>query len=156
MHLPGQCSLSLELHLSLVLPQMLLLGKVTLDTLGQQSGFQHSTWHQAIGRSRWLPRIVRRLTTPDGLFQFKVMPFGLTNAPATFQRLMERVLKGLHWSTCLVYLDDIIIFSKTIDEHLERLAEVFSRLRDAGLKLKPAKCHLLKRCVHYLGHNIFL
>ena len=92
--------------------------------------------------------------TPDNLFQFKVIPFGLSNAPATFQLLMGKVLSGLHWSTCLVYLDDIIIFSRTIEEHLERLAEVLGRLRDAGLKLKPAKCHLLRKSVHYLGHVV--
>ena len=60
-------------------------------------------------------------STPYGLYQFHVMPFGLCNAPGTLQQLMERVLSGLHWTSCLVYLDDIIIFSKTIDEHLERL-----------------------------------
>ena len=67
---------------------------------------------------------------------------------------MEKVLRGLHWSTCLVYLDNIIVFSKMIEEHLERLAQVLSRLRDAGLKLKPTKCHLFKKSVHYLGHVI--
>ena len=75
--------------------------------------------------------------TPFGLFQFKVMPFGLTNAPSTFQSLMELVLRGLHWSTCLVYLDDIIVYSSTIEEHFTRLREVFERLRMAGLKIKP-------------------
>ena len=64
---------------------------------------------------------------PFGLFQFKVMPFGLTNAPSTFQSLMELVLRGLHWSTCLVYLDNIIVYSSTIDEHFTRLREVFGR-----------------------------
>ena len=82
------------------------------------------------------------------------MPFGLCNAPGTFQRLMEHVLRGLHWSTCLVYLDDIIIFSTTIEEHLSRLADVLTRLRQAGLKVKPSKCHLMKKSVHYLGHVV--
>ena len=71
-------------------------------------------------------------STPFGLYQFRVMPFGLCNAPSTFQRLMELVLRGLQWETCLVYLDDIIIFSHTIEEHLQRLKEVFDRLREAG------------------------
>ena len=88
------------------------------------------------------------------MFQFRVMPFGLYNAPTTFQRLMERVLRGLHWTTCLVYLDDIIIFSETIWKHLQCLAEVFSCLRDAKLKIKPSKCHFLRQSVHYLGHVI--
>eukprot|EP00731_Ephydatia_muelleri_P010034 Em0005g620a len=78
-------------------------------------------------------------TTPEGLFQFRVMPFGLCNAPATFQRLMDRVLGGLKWSSCLVYLDDIIIVGTSFSEHLRNLAGVLQRLRQAGLKLKPSK-----------------
>jgi transposase InsO family protein len=90
----------------------------------------------------------------SGLFQFKVMPFGLTNAPATFQRLMERVLAGLQWRICLVYIDDIIIFSETVEEHLKQLACVLERLQLAGLKLKPQKCFLLRKRVAYLGHIV--
>ncbi len=92
--------------------------------------------------------------TTFGVYQFRVMPFGLSNAPATFQRLMEHVLAGLHWTHCLVYLDDIIVFSETVSSHLERLRDVFSRLRGAGLKMKPSKCHLLQRSVKYLGHIV--
>ncbi|KRZ52308.1 Retrovirus-related Pol polyprotein from transposon 17.6 [Trichinella nativa] len=92
--------------------------------------------------------------TPFGLYQFRVMPFGLCNAPATFQRLMETVLCGLHWTTCMVYLDDIIVFSKDAAEHLEKLEEVFSRLQGAGLKIKPSKCHLFQKRVKYLGHVV--
>eukprot|EP00731_Ephydatia_muelleri_P035359 Em0116g11a len=84
-------------------------------------------------------------TTPYCLYQFCVMPFGLCNAPSTFQRLMELVLAGLHWSSCLVYLDDIIIYSRTVKEHLTRLEEVLERLQAAGMKLKPKKCRLLRR-----------
>ena len=59
--------------------------------------------------------------TSQGLYQFKVLPFGLCNAPSTFERLMERVLQGLRWQMLLVYLNDVIIFSHSIDEHLGRL-----------------------------------
>ena len=89
-----------------------------------------------------------------GLFEFQVMPFGLCNAPGTFQRLMEFVLAGLQWQTCLVYLDDVIVYGRDFDEHLKRLREVFERLRQAGLKLKPSKCFLLRPRVPYLGHVI--
>ena len=92
--------------------------------------------------------------TPFGLHQFRVMPFGLTNAPSTFQRLMSMVLVGLSWVTCLVYLDDIIIFSRTVEEHLQRLTEVLQRLKEAGLKIKPSKCHLLCKSVRYLGYVV--
>ena len=82
------------------------------------------------------------------------MPFGLCNAPATFQRLMERVLAGLHWMTCLVYLDDIIIFSRSVETHVKQLKVVLERLKIAGLKIRPKKCHLLQTSVQYLGHVI--
>ena len=89
-----------------------------------------------------------------GFYQFRVMPFGLCNAPATFQRFMERVRAGLHWSSCIVYLDDIIVYSRSVEEHLTLLGEVFARLRKAGLKIKPSKCHLLQTSVCYLGHVV--
>ena len=93
-------------------------------------------------------------TTNWGLYEFNVMPFGLCGAPSTFQRLMETVLAGLQWDLCLVYLDDIIIFSHTFDEHLERLGKVFQRIRNAKLKLKPSKCHLFQSRINCLGHII--
>ncbi len=67
------------------------------------------------------------------------MPFGLMNAPVTFQRLMECVLAGLTPAECLIYLDDIIVFSATFEEHLVRLRQVFERLQKAGFQLKPCK-----------------
>ena len=82
------------------------------------------------------------------------MPFGLSNAPATFERLMERVLGQLQWQICLCYLDDILVFSDTVEDHLTRLEAVFSRLRAAGLKLKPKKCHFFQEKVTFLGHVI--
>jgi len=91
---------------------------------------------------------------PRGMYRFCTMPFGLCNAGATFQRLMDVVMSGLHLDVCLVYLDDIILFSRTVDEHLERLVRVLGRLRSAGLKLKPEKCSLLQRSVSFLGHVV--
>ncbi|GBN50517.1 Retrovirus-related Pol polyprotein from transposon 297 [Araneus ventricosus] len=79
-------------------------------------------------------------TTGQGLWQFKVMPFGLCNAPATFERLMETVLRGLTSEACLVYLDDIIIVGRTFQEHLNNIRKVFQRLQKANLKLSPKKC----------------
>lgn len=92
--------------------------------------------------------------TRKGLFQFRVMPFGLCNAGATFERLMETVLAGLNWEICLIYLDDIIVISKTFEEMVENLSKVFGRLAGAGLKLKAKKCSLFSRSVEYLGHVI--
>ena len=82
------------------------------------------------------------------------MPFGLTNAPATFQRLMECVLAALIDEQCLIYLDDIVVFSKTFQEHLQHLTNVFHALESAGLKLKASKCHFAKREINYLGHIV--
>ena len=80
--------------------------------------------------------------TRQGCFRFTVMPFGPTCAPSVFQCLMDVVLCGLSHQACLVYLDDVIVFGRTFDEHLTRLGEVFDRLRAANLKLKPSKCFL--------------
>ena len=93
-------------------------------------------------------------TTGQGLYEFRVMPFGLCNAPSTFQRLMELVLAGLRWDICLAYLDDIVVFGCTFEEHLQRLRIVLSRLRDANLKLNPKKCQFFQQSVSFLGHVI--
>ena len=82
------------------------------------------------------------------------MPFGLTNAPATFQRLMEKVLFSLSPEKCLCYLDDIIILGRTFDQALENLELVLQRIRDAKLKLRPKKCVLFQTSVTYLGHVV--
>ena len=92
--------------------------------------------------------------THNGLYEFNVLPFGLCNSPATFQRLMTHLMRGLEWSTCLVYIDDLIIFSRSFDDHLQHLEEVFKRLRDANVRLKPSKCHFVKPEVDYLGHLV--
>ena len=82
------------------------------------------------------------------------MPFGLNNAASTFQRTMELALQGLQWITCLIYIDDIIVFGRSFNEHISRIEEVFERLRQAGLKLKPQKCCMLQTEVVFLGHVV--
>ena len=91
---------------------------------------------------------------PLGFYECVRMPFGLTNAPATFQRLMEMCLDDLHLNWCIIYLDDVIIFSKTPEEHVKRLAAVFEKISKAGLKLKPSKCDFFKTRISYLGHIV--
>ena len=88
------------------------------------------------------------------LYQFKVMPFGLANAPGSFQRLMEVILNGLTWHHCLVYLDDVIIFSNNFDTHLCMLNEVLDRFINANLKLQPVKCQFGMDELNYLGFKI--
>lgn len=92
--------------------------------------------------------------TPDGLYEFNVMPFGLCNAPATFERMIDSVLRGLKWRTCLCYLDDIVVFSRTFEEHLLRLEEVLQCLSNAGLQLNKKKCRFGARRIKVLGHLV--
>ena len=91
---------------------------------------------------------------PLGFYECVQMPFGLTNAPATFQCLMESCLGKMHLKWCIIYLDDIIVFSKTPEEHIERLRGVFEKVSAAGLRLKVSKCEFFKSQVTYLGHII--
>lgn len=93
-------------------------------------------------------------TTGQGLYQFRSMPMGLTNAPATFQRVMELVLKGLPWHICMAYLDDVLIYSRSFENHLLALGEVFSRIGAAGLRLNARKCHLTRDHVVFLSHVV--
>jgi Reverse transcriptase (RNA-dependent DNA polymerase) len=92
-------------------------------------------------------------TSHEGLYRFLRMHFGLRNAPATFQRFVDITLAGLTWKTCLVYLDDINIFSKTKEEHLEHLDAVLHRLYRAVLSLNLKKC-FFRDTVSYQGHVI--
>uniref|UniRef100_A0A8C7XN19 ribonuclease H n=1 Tax=Oryzias sinensis TaxID=183150 RepID=A0A8C7XN19_9TELE len=93
-------------------------------------------------------------TTPLGLYEFERMPFGLCNAPATFQRLMQQCLNGQIAQSLLLYLDDIIIYSPDFSSHLQHLDEVFGRLWQHGLKLRPDKCRLFQQEVKFLGHIV--
>ncbi|KAL5011180.1 hypothetical protein ScPMuIL_011737, partial [Solemya velum] len=86
-----------------------------------------------------------------GFYEFNRLPFGLVNAPATYQRLMEDCLAELNMKVCFIYLDDLIIFSDSYEEHLERLEMVLTRLREHGLKLSPNKCSMFQTKVRYLG-----
>ena len=92
--------------------------------------------------------------THDGIYEFNRMPFGLRNAPMSFQMIMSQILRSLNWKRVLCYIDDILILSKTFDDHLCHLRQMFQRLRDAKLTLKPSKCHFAVAKVTYLGHTI--
>ena len=92
--------------------------------------------------------------TQSGKYEFNRMPFGLINAPTTYQRMMTQVLQGLNWKILLVYMDDIIIFSSTFEEHMSHLEQVFRRLSEFNLTLKPSKCTFAAERVLYLGHII--
>ena len=89
-----------------------------------------------------------------GLYECESMPFGLCYDPPTFQRLMLNCLGELNLTYCLIYLDDVIIFSRTEEEHLERMRVVFDCLREHGLKLKPSKCDVFKTEINYLAHHV--
>ena len=89
-----------------------------------------------------------------GLYECESMPFGLCNAPSTFQRLMQNCLGELNLTYCLIYLDDVIVFSDTPEEHLRRMRVVFDRLREHSLKLKPSKCEVFKSEINYLAHHV--
>ena len=89
-----------------------------------------------------------------GLYECESMPFGLCNAPPTFQRLMQNCLGELNLTYCLIYLDDVIVFSHTKEEHLERMRVIFDRLREHSLKLKPSKCEVFKTEINYLAHHV--
>ena len=92
--------------------------------------------------------------TQDGVYHYTRMPFGIQGGPAVFQRIMNQVFRNLNFRTLLVYIDDVMIFSKDFDTHIQALKEVFQRLRNAGLKLHPKKCSFAKEKITYLGHTI--
>ena len=89
-----------------------------------------------------------------GLYECESMPFGQCNAPPTFQRLMQNCLGKLNLTYCLIYLDDVTVFSDTPEEHLRRMRVVFDHLREHGLKLKPSKCEVFKSEINYLAHHV--
>lgn len=126
------------------------------DTLDALAGAQcFSSFDLAAGyhqiKVRAADRAKTGFVTPFGHYQYIRCPMGLTNSPATFQRFMENVFSDHIFVTLLVYLDDLLLFSKSVDEHVERLEVVFRLLKKYGLKLKPSKCHILQPQVKYLG-----
>ncbi len=100
------------------------------------------------------PRLYFDPKNDAGTFQWKRVPFGLTNAPATFQRQLDILLSGYRWQTCLVYLDEVILFSRRFKEHVQKVCEILSVLKNDSLSLKLRKCHFFKESVDYLGHII--
>jgi hypothetical protein len=124
-----------------------LAGMCLFTSLDLLSGF----WHIPIKEE---DKPITTFITSQGLFEYNVVPFGLTNSPPTFQHCMDMVLAGLKWTRCMVYIDDIIIFSKTEDDHFQNLRLVFDRLKEYNLKLKPSKCHFLFNTLPFLGHTI--
>lgn len=124
-----------------------LSGNIFFSALDCASGY----WQIEINKK---DREKTAFITKHGLFEFRVMPFGLTNAPATWQRTMDLVLAGLKWQICLVYLDDIIVFSKTVDEHMTNLQLVFDALMKHNISLRLDKCHFFQSKVKYLGYNV--
>ena len=122
-----------------------LKGAKVFSTIDLRSGYHHI----ALGKSS---RAKTTFVTPFGKYEFLMVPFGLAQAPAYFQLLMNKVLKGLKFA--MMYLDNIIIFSQDELQHLEHLEIVFSRLWEAGLKMKRSKCDFCKSEIHYLGHLI--
>ena len=128
----------------------------SLDTLGGNCWFStvdltSGYWQCDVEPSS---REKTAFSSHKGLFEFKVLSFGLCNAPATFERLMEMVLKGYQWEYCLCYLDDVIIFGSTFEKALQNVKLVFDRFRQANLKLKPSKCSLFQHDVLFLGHIV--
>ena len=93
-------------------------------------------------------------STRKNHWEFVRMPMGLSTSPSTFQRLMHKVFDKENWHQCLIYLDDILVFSKNLEEQTERLRTIFQRIRDAGLKLSPEKCEFFQKEVSYLGYTI--
>lgn len=124
-----------------------LNGSKWYSTLDLQSGF----WQVEMEPN---DKHKTAFTTGSGLYHFNVMPFGLCNAPATFERLMQKVLQGLANDKVMIYLDDVLVLGKSFEDQLINLKLVFEKIREANLTLNPKKCQLFNTKVKYLGHVI--
>ena len=127
-----------------------------LDSLGDAAYFTTLDANSGYWQMKVHPphRHKTALVCHRGVFEYNRMPFGLCTAPASFQRTVDIVLSGFRWKSCLVYLDDVIVFSKNFDEHLSHVSEVLTALRNAGFSLNLKKCEFFKQQVDYLGHVI--
>lgn len=128
----------------------------TLDSLQGAKFFSSIDMRSGYWQIEVDPRDAEKtaFVTPDGLYQFKVMPFGLCNAPATFERMIDNVLGNLKWTSCLCYLDDVVVFASTFDEHNHRLRQVLACMSAAGLTLNHKKCRFGYKELTVLGHLV--
>jgi hypothetical protein len=127
-----------------------------LDKLGRSNYFTTLDLASGFHQIPMNPNSIEKtaFSVENGHYEYTRMPFGLKNAPSTFQRLMDNVLRELQNKICLVYVDDIVIFSTSLEEHLINLRLVFDRLREANLKIQLDKSEFLQKTVEFLGHVV--
>ena len=127
-----------------------------LDALNGPTIFSTLDLHQGYWQIKMHPndREKTAFVTPDGLYEFVRLPFGLSGAPATFDRALEIILSGLQYDICLCYFDNVMIQSRNIKEHCEKLSLVLDRFRNHNLRVKASKCCFGAKAVLYLGYVV--